>query len=28
MKLKTSGWQVERNEKENLILSRKADSSL
>jgi hypothetical protein len=28
MKLKASGWQIERNEKENLILSRKADSSL
>jgi hypothetical protein len=28
MKLNALGWQVERNEKENLILSRKANSSL
>jgi len=28
MKLKASGWQVEHNEKENLILSDKAKSSL
>jgi hypothetical protein len=28
MKLKASGWQIERNEQENLILSRKANSSL
>ena len=28
MKLAASGWQVERNVKENLILSRKANSSL
>ncbi len=27
MKLKASGWQIERNEQENLILSRKANSS-
>jgi hypothetical protein len=27
MKLKASGWQVERNEKQNLILSRKANVS-
>ncbi len=28
LKLNALGWQVERNEKENLILSRKANSSL
>jgi hypothetical protein len=28
MKLKASGWQIERNEQENLIISRKANSSL